>query len=454
MACSSSLSQSSFPCSALSVVSSMMEDEVESLGGVMDASEDVVQSFAHEHTRLPKAQQSNYFTSQLNSPSIFAVEKRESHVSSDAGTPLGSFNRTASSAREKCIRPSPIASNCGRERLNSTDGSPYSGHLNLRKLWAELGIPADEQDAVLAYFSKEKQNTGEYDHYIDKLAELANHRRLYISITFLHERLTAELVSSLCNMKADSDSSTETKNPDKVLILLGLYRLLVMALMALTEMARSICTIPICLPYLNARDVRSTNSIKRLLDARLLSPERLHVLLSINSQPIDLASIEEFFLRCEARHGACIAEHALLIACIPASLMDIVDASLANIFAQYFHLVTSTADTMVGEMEELLKPWTRRLNLSGVNINVLTSLSSQFQLEHYVLMAMKEERLISDLEMRLDEMQLRAPNSILFTVPIYGDINHHATTAECSSSVSDAPSAPLLAHSSVLRDSI
>lgn len=457
MACSSTLSQSSFPCSALSVVSSMIEDDVEGLSGVIDISEDVVQCSAQEHIQPPKAQQSNNFTSQLNSPIIFAAEKRELHVSNGAGTPTNSFNHTTSLTREKCIRPSPIVSkynSSGRGSLRSADESPYNGHLNLRRLWVELGIPVDEQDAVLSCFSEEKQSDEEYNHYIDKLTQLANHRRLYISITLLYERLTTEVASSICSLIVTNTPSTKTKDLTGVLVLLGIYRLLLMALMALTEMVRDICTIPISLPYLNAKDARGTSSIKKLLDTQLLSPERVYALLSITGQSVDLLSIEDFFLRCDAMYGACIAQHAFLISCIPTPLIDIMDATLVDTFAQYFHLIISTTDTMVNEMEKLLRLWTERLNLSKVNISILASLANQFQPDHYVFMAIKEEKLISNLEMRLDEMQLRASTSIFFTIPIYKETNQDIITAEHSSSRSDAPSAPLLVHSSSLRDNV
>lgn len=70
----------------------------------------------------------------------------------------------------------------------------------MEKLWTELGITTDEQDAVRAHFGATRQNTGAYSQYIDTVRELINYRRLYISIALLHERLTAEVVSTLCNM--------------------------------------------------------------------------------------------------------------------------------------------------------------------------------------------------------------------------------------------------------------
>ena len=456
MAHSSLLNESLFPCSGISIVSSMVQGEEEALGRMVDVSDNASRRSVQEYVHSQKVQQSGYFTALLNSSCICEAEKRELNVNSTTSlkAPTSSFSCETASMDNKHTKMNPFTNKCGYREALFTEESTFNEDTDLERLWAELGIPIDEQDAVRAYFSMEKQNTRRYNCYISKVKELAGYRRIYISLTLLYERLTVELNSVLCNIIGRDILSTERKNPESILALLNLYRLLAMALMALTELARAVCGIPVSLPYLNAREVRSATLTQQLLSARLLSPERVHALLSINGRTIELASVEKFFLECETWHCAGIAEHALLIACIPDPLMETIDTSLAEAFAWYFHLITSTTETLFDEMESLLESWTKRLNLPEVSVSVLVTLSSNFQLEHYVLMVLEEERAITNLEMQLDEMQFRNPDGVFFTIPICEGANCHTTTAPCSSSELDAPNAPLLGHSSALRDSL
>lgn len=435
-----------------------MDDEVEILNNVSSVSEEGFQRFPQGHMHPQRVPQSDYFTSKLNNPCLSVAEKREMYVNNTAvpDTSLASFSSETSPMTDKCSKMSLFANKFNTRTHTPMEGDSRGGDIILEKLWAELGIPTDEQDAVRAYFDARRQNIGAYGQYVDTVRELINYRRLYISIALLHERLTAEVVSALCNMVANHASSIETTCSECVLVLLGLYRLLVMALMALTEIARSICTVPVCLPYLNIRDIGSINLVKQLLNLRLLSPEKINVILSIIGQSVELSSVEEFFLRCEARYGVDIAEHLFLIACMPDSLIGVADASLAEALSRYFQLANDLPQVMADKLEDLFSSWMRRLNLnlSDINISMLESLSGKFQPKHYVLMALEEEKLIANFEMQLVEIQLKTPSKILFTIPVCEDANCFVMTTQRSSPEQDTPNAPLLGHSSVLRDSL
>lgn len=458
MAQSGPLSHPSFPYSGISILSPSLNGEAEILNGVSSVSKEDFQRFTQEHVHPQKVLQSDYFTSKLNSPHLCVAEKRELYVNNTAvpDTSLALFDRRTPPVEDKYSKTNPFINKLSARKHTSTEENPRGGDVALEKLWTELGITTDEQDAVRAHFGATRQNTGAYGQYIDTVRELSNYRRLYISIALLHERLTAEVVSALCNVVDSGPSSMGTSHLEGALALLGLYRLLVMALMALTEIVRDICTVPVCLPYLNIRDTRSINLVKQLLKLRLLSPERINVILSTIGQSVELVSVEEFFLRCEARHGTGIAEHLLLIACIPDSLIDVADASLVGALSCYFHLINNPPQTMADKLEDFFSSWMKRLNLnlSEISISVLKSLSGKFHPKHYVLMALEEEKLVTNFEMQLGEMQLRKPNTIFLTIPVCEDTSCSIVALQRSSPEPDAPNAPLLGHSSALRDSL